>query len=77
MYDAYAVQVYHQQHHRELLNEASQRKLAKIAQTGRGRLRPRHYAALAAFGRQLCHWGEHIQARYNPVEWVASRETVQ
>jgi hypothetical protein len=76
MLDPYSVMVYHHQHHRELVDEASQRRLAAIAQTGRGILHPRHYAALAAFGRQLCHWGEHIQARYSPVEWVTSGETI-
>ncbi len=77
MFDPDTHMIYHRQHHQELVDEASQRKLAQLAYHGRDKSYPRHYETLAALGRQLVNWGEQLQARYDTVELVISGENAQ
>ena len=77
MFDPDNFLIQHHQRHQELLEEASQRRLSKLAYHGRDKSYPRHYETLAALGRQLVNWGEQLQARYDTVELIISRENAQ
>ena len=77
MFDPEAILIYHHQHHRELLEQAQKHRFAELVFNGRGKQHPRYHETLAALGRQLVNWGEQLQARYSPVEWVISGENIQ
>lgn len=47
---------------KQLLEEASQNQAVRI---------PVYYQALAAFGRQLSGWGNHLQSRYETASQLA------
>jgi hypothetical protein len=66
---------YHHQHHRELLAEARRRQTVVIARAGRRPAKLFYHDTLAALGRRLCTWGEHLQERYSPVELSVAGET--
>ena len=77
MLDPYTTSVFLSQRLKESIAEAQNQKLVEIALSGRNPDKPFYYDTLAALGRRLCSWGEHLQTRYSPVEMVIVGEGAQ
>ncbi len=58
---------------KELLRQAEMQRLACQAAAAQERVAPLHHETLAALGRQLITWGEHLQGRYSHVETAPIR----